>query len=190
MPAQPVYPSTSAQQSAAATDRSSWLSIWLKTAMLLLLAASSGVQAAPPTIELFAGGGNTTAQGPTTANQTNTYQANLNNPSDNNATTYSPNTTVTYSLTSQYSTSTYNSQSNRPDFVFGGASGNGGIDAATIYAPLNSIGAPANNNNNDFAATLQNAPASCTNGVACSSGTTGGISTTSNYGQGLYVTTR
>ncbi|RYZ99643.1 MAG: hypothetical protein EOO68_12210, partial [Moraxellaceae bacterium] len=188
MPAQPVHFSTTARQSAVATDRSPWLSMWLKTAMLLLLAASSAVHAAPATVELFAGGGNTTAQGPVTTAQTNTYQANLNNPTDNSATTYSPNTTVTYSLTSRYSTSSYNSAINQPDFVFGG-----GINTATtmgvrtIYSSLDAIASPSNAN---FASTLQNAPASCTNGSTCSSGSTGGISVVDNYGSGMFVATR
>lgn len=189
MPAQPVYLSTSAQQSAAATDRSSWLSIWLKTAMLLLLAASSGVQAAPPTIELFAGGGDTNATGPTTANQTNTYQENRNNPTDSAATNYTPNTTVSYAITSVYSNSTYGGQSNRPDLVFGGSVANGSTSIASrnVYDSLDSIGTPADNN---FAATVQNAPASCTNGASCSSGTTGGISIANNYGSAIFAATR
>lgn len=193
MPAQPVYPSTSAQQSVAVTDRQPWLSIWLKTAMLVLLAASSGVHAAPATVELFAGGGNTSAQGPTTTAQTNTYQANLNNPSDNNATTYSPNTTVTYSISSTRNSSRYSSttgsSTNNPDLMFGGTINNNSnvVTAATTYSPLNGIGAPDNTN---FAATLQNAPASCTNTVACSSGTTGGIDVAANYGSGLFAATK
>ena len=187
MPAQSVINGSASQTSQASATSHKLLSVWLKTAMLVLLGIGSAVYAAPPTIELFAGGGITSANGPVTAAQTNTYQGNLNNPTDNVASTYSPNTTVTYTLSSTYSTSTYNSKNNQPDFVFGGASGTGEIDNASIYAPLNSIGGPSNNN---FAATIQNAPSGCTNGSICSSGTTGGIDINSNYGQGLYVTTR
>lgn len=187
MPAQSVINGSASQTSQASATSNKLLSVWLKTAMLLLLGVGSAVYAAPPTIELFAGGGITSANGPVTAAQTNTYQGNLNNPTDSVASTYSPNTTVTYTLSSTYSTSTYNSKNNQPDFVFGGASGTGEIDNASIYAPLNSIGGPSNNN---FAATIQNAPSGCTNGSICSSGTTGGIDINSNYGQGLYVTTR
>lgn len=157
MPAQPVYPSTSAQQSAVATDRSSWLSIWLKTAMLLLLAASSGVRAAPPTMELFAGGGNTTATGPLTASQTNTYAFNLDNPSSNIASaTYFPKTAVTYSLENQQYTGTLANTG----LVFGG-------DGDNIYIPLSGQGSPTNT---DFTSSRLNA----------NSGT--GIDTTNNYG--------
>lgn len=187
MPAQSVIIGTKSQTSQTSATSNKLLSVWLKTAMLVLLGIGSAVYAAPPTIELFAGGGITSVNGPTTVAQTNTYQGNLNNPTDNVASTYSPTTTVTYSLSSTYSTSTYNSKNNQPDFVFGGASGTGEIDNASIYAPLNSIGGPLNNN---FAATIQNAPSGCTNGSVCSSGTTGGIDINSNYGQGLYVTTR
>ncbi|ONG41042.1 hypothetical protein BKE30_06350 [Alkanindiges hydrocarboniclasticus] len=61
------------------------------------------------------------------------------------------------------------------------------VTQATVYSPLNSIGAPTNSN---FAATLQNAPSGCSNGSTCSSGTTGGIDTASNYGSGMFAATK
>lgn len=193
MPTQPVTASPAGQTNKASANSHKLLSLWLKTAMLILLGASSGLYAAPPTIELFAGGGNTTANGPTTAAQTNTYQGNLNNPSDNVATSYTPTTTVTYTLSSTRNTSRYSSatgaSTNNPDLMFGGTvtSNSDVVTAATIYSPLNGIGAPTNAN---FAATLQNAPSGCTNGTACSSGTTGGIDIASNYGSGMFAATK
>lgn len=158
-------------------------------ALLMMLSSATAYAGTPATIELFVGGvANANLTGPVYTDQTNTYQSNTNNPNDNVATTYSPNTTVTYSLTSRYSTSNYNSATNQPDFVFGG-----GINTAstmgvrTVYDSLNSIASPSNAN---FASTLQNAPAGCTNGANCSSGSTGGISVVDNYGSGMFVATR
>ena len=64
--------------------------------LVFMLILSGFAYAAPASIELFAGGGNTSAMGPTSNAQTVTFEANLNNPSDNIATPYSPNTTATY----------------------------------------------------------------------------------------------
>ena len=189
MPAQSVINGSASQTSQASATSHKLLSVWLKTAMLVLLGIGSAVYAAPPTIELFAGGGITSANGPVTAAQTNTYQGNLNNPTDNVASTYSPTTTVTYAVSSVYSNSSYNGQSNRPDLVFGGtvSNGNTNIGSTNIYDSLDSIGTPTDSN---FAATLQNAPSSCNNGANCSSGTTGGITTTANYGLAIFAPTR
>ncbi|RYY80905.1 MAG: hypothetical protein EOO69_00365 [Moraxellaceae bacterium] len=193
MPAQSVIIGSASQNSQASATSNRLLSVWLKTAMLLVLAVGSGAYAAPPTIELFAGGGSTSANGPVTAAQTNTYQGNLNNPTDNVASTYSPTTTVTYSLSSSRNSSRYSSNNgastNNPDLMFGGTINNNSnvVTGATVYSPLNGIGAPSNAN---FAATLQNAPSSCSNGANCSSGTTGGIDVAVNYGSGIFAATK
>lgn len=193
MPAQSVIIGTKSQTSQASATSNKLLSVWLKTAMLVLLGIGSGAYAAPPTIELFAGGGITSVNGPTTVAQTNTYQGNLNNPTDNVASTYSPTTTVTYSLSSSRNSSRYSSNSgastNNPDLMFGGTINNNSnvVTGATVYSPLNGIGAPSNAN---FAATLQNAPSSCSNGANCSSGTTGGIDVAGNYGSGIFAATK
>ncbi|MEC7119912.1 MAG: hypothetical protein VXW65_08435, partial [Pseudomonadota bacterium] len=154
-----------------------------------VLFLSAQAHAAPSTIELFSGGGNTTANIPTQTSQTNTYQLNRNNPNDNVAETYTPTTTVTYSISSRFSTSTYDGQSNRPDLMFGGTVTAGGtaVTNAVIYSPLNGIGNPQNFH---FAATQQNAVGTCVNGSLCSSGTTGGVSVTDNYGTGLFAAVR
>lgn len=154
--------------------------------LVFMLILSGFAYAAPASIELFAGGGDTSAMGPTSTDQTVTFQANLNNPSDNTPTTYSPNTTATYQITSLYSKSTYTSRGtrNQPSFVFGATISTGTTDSTAyvasdnIYANLGAIGGPQNSN---FSATLANAPSSCINGRACLS-TNGGIDISANYG--------
>lgn len=158
--------------------------------LFYMLLVSGFTYAAPPSIELFAGGGNS-AMGPTSTDQTVTFQANLNNPSDNIATPYSPNTTATYKITSVYSKSTYTSGGtrNQPSFIFGAKSSTGTSDStaylasSNVYANLGAIGGPENSN---FSATLANAPSSCINGSICSS-TNGGIDISANYGLSFFA---
>ena len=160
--------------------------IFTMMSLFCLLILTGFAYAAPPSIELFAGGGNS-ATGPTSTAQTVTFEANLNNPSDNIATTYSPETTATYQITSVYSKSTYTSGGtrNQPSFIFGAKSStdhttdsNAYLASSNVYANLGAIGEPSNSN---FSATLANAPSSCINGSICSS-TNGGIDTNANYG--------
>lgn len=161
--------------------------------LVFMLILSGFAYAAPASIELFAGGGNTSAMGPTSNAQTVTFEANLNNPSDNIATPYSPNTTATYQITSVYSKSTYTSGGtrNQPNFIFGAKPSTGIIDSTAylasdnIYKNLGAIGGPQNSN---FSATLANAPSSCINGRACLS-TNGGIDTNANYGLSFFAAT-
>lgn len=196
MPAQSITASQTGQTTNVSATSRRLLSVWLKTAMLVLLGASSGLYAAPPTIEIFSGGGTgvTATNGPRTDDQLNTYQANLNNPNDSSATTYSPNTTVTYSVSSpdnrkssRYS-STSGATTTNPDLMFGSnVNGNSAtVTPASIFSPLNAIGGPSDQN---FAATLQNAPAACNNGTACNS-VSGGISIVSNYGIGFFAASK
>ena len=83
---------------------------WVLCGLLVLasgLLSMSG-WAAPASLELFAGGGNTSATGPTLADHTNTFALNSNNPSDNVNVAFNPTTTATLSLTNQqYSSSNY-----------------------------------------------------------------------------------
>lgn len=161
------------------------------TSLVYLLMWSDFAYAAPPSIELFSGGGNTSTIGPTSNAQTVSFQANKNNPSDNTATTYNPNTSATYRISSVYNRSRYSSRASAtsPDFVFGGNVSNSNntssnyIVGDNIYEPLNAIGSPQNNN---FSATLANAPSGCSNGVACSS-SNGGIDVSANHGLGFFA---
>ncbi len=73
--------------------------------VLLLLVLVLTLEAQRPTLEMSAGAGNPTGNGPTTANQTVVWQRNVNNPSGNTIGSYSPNISVTYSLTNQQFTS-------------------------------------------------------------------------------------
>lgn len=139
--------------------------------------------AAPPTIEIFSGSGS--GNGPTAGPVTHTFLLNANNPTDNNATTYSPTTTVTYTVTNYLTTAA------NPDVVMGGTidTTTGVISTATILRNLNAIGGGANTM---FAASIQNAPTFCSNGMdktACLS-TNGGIDTTINQGVALIAKTK
>jgi len=160
-----------------------WVALFSLFSVMML---SGQAYAAPATLELFSA---VTTSVPTQTSQTNTYQENLNNPVDNTATTYITNTTVSYAVSSRFSTSNYDSDTNRPDLMFGGVATTGGttVTNAVIYSPLGGIGNPQNLH---FAATRQNAPTGCTNGSLCSSGTTGGISTTANYGTAFFAAAR
>lgn len=160
--------------------------VWIFT-LLGCLILSNASFAAPPTIEIFAGSGS--GQGPA-QNVTHTFMLNTNNPTDNVATTYSPTTTVTYTLTSLYKNATYTTnpqQTNQYDLTMGGDALTSGFKT-DILRPLNSIGS---GQSNMFAASLQNAPTNCSNGmdkVACLS-VNGGIDATVNQGVALSAMT-
>lgn len=153
---------------------------WVLCGLLVLasgLLSMSG-WAAPASLELFAGGGNTSATGPTLADHTNTFALNSNNPSDNVNVAFNPTTTATLSLTNQqYSSSNYTT-TGAPGgnaMMFGGE-GNSYSDqvaAATIYVPLNTKGGPPDS---VFTATV-NTPAGQ------------GISGSANYGTRFFVST-
>lgn len=155
--------------------------------ILTCLMCSQAVLAAPPTIEIFGNSGS--GQGPA-QNVTHTFMLNTNNPTDNVATTYSPTTTVTYTLTSLYKNATYPTtpqQTNQYDLTMGADIATSGFKT-DILRPLNSIGS---GQSNMFAASLQNAPTNCSNGmdkVACLS-VNGGIDATANQGVALSAMT-
>ncbi|RGD92760.1 DUF11 domain-containing protein [Acinetobacter sp. SWAC57] len=93
------------------------------------LMLNSAVIAAVPTLEIVGASGNTTATGPSTASQTNTYLFNPDNPTANTfSQSYFPKTTVTYTLENQQYTN---------GLVFGGSG------SSTIFIPLNGQGSPA-----------------------------------------------
>lgn len=142
--------------------------------------------AAPPTLEIYSGSGS--GPGPTNTSGTHTFLLNRNNPSDNTSGTYSPVTTVSYTITSVYNAAVYsgNASANKPELMFGGTFNQAytAIVGTSILQPLNSIGAATNNM---FAASLQNAPTGCSNsGSACTS-TNGGIDVGVNYGVNFFA---
>lgn len=151
--------------------------------ILTCLMCSQAVLAAPPTIEIFADSGS--GQGPTQGPVTHTFKLNANNPTDNVGTTYAPTTTVTYTVTNSLATAA------DPDIVMGGTldTSSGVISTSSVLKDLNAIGGGGNTM---FAASLQNAPTSCSNGmdkVACAS-TNGGIEVTANQGVAMIVKTK
>lgn len=166
--------------------------------ILTCLMCSQAVLAAPPTIETFVESGVTT-NGPQTSALLQTFRLNANNPSDNLSTAYAPLTTATYTITnSVYNTATYGGYSNQPELVFGGGAATSGneIGPAKLFQHLRSMGDATNDM---FAASIQNAVGTCSNGSACSSGTTGGIytgvsttdaGTNSNYGVAFLILTK
>lgn len=151
--------------------------------ILTCLMCSQAVLAAPPTIEIFGNSGS--GNGPTQGPVTHTFKLNTNNPTDNVGTTYAPTTTVTYTVTNSLATAA------DPDIVMGGTldTSSGVISTSSVLKDLNAIGGGGNTM---FAASLQNAPTSCSNGmdkVACAS-TNGGIEVTANQGVAMIVKTK
>lgn len=166
--------------------------------ILTCLICSQNVLAAPPTIETFVESGVTT-NGPQTSALVQTFRLNANNPGDNLSTAYAPLTTATYTITnSVYNTATYGGSSGQSELVFGGGESTRGNDIgpAKLFQHLRSFGDATDNM---FAASIQNAVGTCSNGSACSSGTTGGIytgvsttnpGTNSNYGVAFLILTK
>ncbi|OTG96703.1 hypothetical protein B9T24_08275 [Acinetobacter sp. ANC 4654] len=147
--------------------------------------------AAPPTIEIFSGSGS--GQGPTASSGTHTFLLNRNNPSDNTNETYAPTTTVSYTIiNSTYNTAVYSGQgstANKPELTFGGTGDATNVTAVNILRSLNAIGNAASNM---FAASIQNAPTGCSNGmdkVACLS-SSGGIDAAANMGVSFLAVTK
>lgn len=159
MPAQSVINGSASQTSQASATSNKLLSVWLKTAMLLLLGVGSAVYAAPPTLEIMSGSAvlplTTSTSGQSVIAYTNQYQFNIDNPTQNTAfDSYFPKTRVTYSLENQ--------QFGADTLVFGSTS-----TPNTIFIPLSEQGGPINS---DLTSSRLNVPA----------GT--GIDTTANYG--------
>jgi hypothetical protein len=95
-----------------------------------------------PTLEFFAGAGNTTATGPTVAEQTITFQKNGNNPTDNTPAPYLPTTTATFVLSNQQ----FGANDTHQGVMFGGQSNSTGTTPAglPIFPLLNSLGVSSN----------------------------------------------
>jgi hypothetical protein len=148
----------------------------LKTVYLLLLLGGSAISVeAQPSIE-FANGSGPSTSGSTTANQVITFQSNLNNPSGNTFTTYSPTTTATFSISNQQYTLPASQNSNGADVSFGATSSTTG-PAIGSFAQFTDMGAVSSPLSSIFTST---------NTV----GTTGtGISTTSNYATEIFTST-
>ncbi len=160
------------------------------TALLIGTFASQSF-AAPATLEIFSSSGTTGVSGPSSSNQTLVYRLNANNPSDdNNTSSYTPQISSTYSITSDYNVDRYtnNGTFTQPSFVFGGGSNSDQptMEPRTIFQSLDAIGNPSSIH---FASTLINAPTGCGATGTCTT-TSGGISVTANYGVGYFASTR
>lgn len=175
----------------------SQLSRWVLGLLLVSMSMlSTQLYAAPATIELFSGGGGTDTTAKLTAStDSHTYELNLNNPTDNTATSYTPTASVSYQVTSSvFNSVRYNSAANpatSPNVVFGGGVTtaadplNSFVSPNPVYVPLNTIGSAPDT---AFAATLQNGNTCPTTGNCAS--TSGGISAANNYGARLLIATR
>ncbi|RLL39044.1 DUF11 domain-containing protein [Acinetobacter cumulans] len=164
--------------------------VWIFT-LLGCLILSNASFAAPPTIEIFAGSDTSNTQGPTSSSPLQTFLYNSDNPTGNTTSSYTPTTTVVYNVTSVYKTTTYPGNiQNQSDFMIGGTNQGGSIRPAvaadSVFKSLNSLGSPTNSM---FAATVENAPASCNDGSACTS-TNGGVDVSANYGVSFLATTK
>lgn len=158
MPAQSVIIGATSHNFQTSATSNRLLSVWLKTALLLLLGISAGVYAAPPTMELFSGGGVPTVVGPSIAAQTNTYAFNPDNPSGTTASsTYYPKTAVTYTIENQQ----YAGTLANTGLVFGG-DGTGTTSENYIYIPLSGQGAPTTT---DFTSSRLNTNPSTGSGI-------------------------
>jgi len=105
----------------------------------LLLAQSS--------LEMANGGGPTT-NGSTISSQTITFQNNTNNPSGNTFTSFSPTTTVTYTISNQQYILKSSQAANHATVSFGGTNNNSGSSVVGVptYNTMNFISNPSNGN--------------------------------------------
>lgn len=167
--------------------------IWMFMLLGCVMLSNSSF-AAPPTIEILTGSvDSSNIQGPKAGPITHTFLLNRNNPSDNTGEAYTPSTTVKYTITnSVFNSAVYSGQgssANKPELTFGGDGDAGSVTAVDILRSLNAIG---NAQSNMFAASIQNAPTGCSNGldkVACFS-TNGGIDATANRGVSFLAMTK
>ena len=148
----------------------------LKRILVLLPGVVMGLSlAAQSTLELTSASATSTS-GPSIANIVATFRENANNPLNNVSTAYNtPTITATFSLSNQQYTLPASQMSTGTDVVFG-ATINAGAPTplnAPTYTTMGGFGSPVNTNFTASEAT----PAGS------------GISTTNNYGVGLFVST-
>jgi hypothetical protein len=147
----------------------------VKTVYLLLLFGGSVITLeAQPTIE-FANGSGPSTSGSTTADQVITFQSNLDNPTGNTFSSFSPTTTATFSLSNQQYTLTPAQNSNGADVSFGGTLNTTGASVGS-FAQFPTMGAISS-------------PLSTVFTSSESTPTGEGISTTSNYATEVFTST-
>jgi len=118
-------------------------------AFLLLFATLSATTArAQATLEFAPGAGNTTASGPTAANQLVTFQNNATNPSTSTMSAYSPAITTTFALSNQQYTLPTSRISSGAGVAFGSglSTTSGTAPAFPLFPLLNAVGGSSNAN--------------------------------------------
>jgi hypothetical protein len=118
-------------------------------AFLLLCAALGATTAqAQATLEFAPGAGNTTASGPTAANQVVTFQNNSANPSNNTMAAYSPALTTTFALSNQQYTLPTSRIASGAGVAFGSglSTTSGTAPAFPLFPLLNAVGGSSNAN--------------------------------------------
>ena len=136
-------------------------------AFVLLFATLSATTAwAQATLEFAPGAGNTTANGPTVASQSVTFQNNTTNPTSNTMTAYSPALTTSFALSNQQYTLPTSRIASGAGVSFGAGLSitSGTAPALAIFPLLNAVGGSSNAN------------------YTSTSGVTGGIDVAANSG--------
>lgn len=118
-----------------------------KRPIALIISVLSGhLLLAQSSLEMASGGGPTT-NGSTISSQTVTFQNNTNNPSGNTFVSFSPTTTVTYTISNQQYLLKTAQAANHATVSFGGTNNNFGSSVVGVptYNTMNFISNPANN---------------------------------------------
>ena len=127
-----------------------------KPTLLIISILSGHFLLAQPALEMASGGGPAT-NGYTIASQTVTFQNNTNNPSGNTFVSFSPTTTVTYSLSNQQYSLLRSQATNNASVSFGGTNNNSGSSevGVPIFNTMNFISAAPNNVFSSIPSTLR-----------------------------------
>jgi hypothetical protein len=116
-----------------------------KPIALIISVLSGHILLAQSALEM-ASGGSPTTNGSTIASRMVTFQNNTNNPTGNTFVSFSPTTTVTYSLSNQQYALKTSQASNRASVSFGGTNNNSGSSVVGVptYNTMNFISSPSN----------------------------------------------
>ena len=126
-----------------------------KPLMLVISILSGHLLLAQPALEFASGAGPTTS-GSTIANQVVTFQNNTNNPTGNTFTSFTPTTTVTFSVSNQQYALKTTQSLNRASLSFGATNNNYGnsIVGVPTYSSLNFISSPSNSDFSSLPSTI------------------------------------
>lgn len=126
-----------------------------KPIALIISVLSGQILLAQPALEMASGGGPAT-KGVTIASQTVTFQNNTNNPTGNTFTSFTPATTVSYTLSNQQYALFTSQAGDRASVSFGGTNNNSGSSevAVPIYNTMNFISAAPNSDFSSLPSTI------------------------------------